>query len=126
MEKGFFHPDRGYWQTLTDPSAEVRAAYPEGTVEVVLQPSPLHKMISGKWVAPTQAEIDASVAITVRIKRDSLLASEVDPIASNALRWGSLSDAQKQSWADYRQALLDIPQQEGFPHSVVWPDKPAG
>jgi hypothetical protein len=41
MEKGFFHPDRGYWQTLTDPSAEVRATYPEGTVEVLLQPSAL-------------------------------------------------------------------------------------
>jgi hypothetical protein len=124
MEKGFFHPDRGYWQTLTDPSAEVRATYPEGTVEVLLQPSALHKMVDGKWVAPTQAEIDASVAAQVRMQRDSLLATEVDPIASNVLRWSSLSEEEKQAWTDYRQALLDIPQQEGFPHSVVWPTKP--
>jgi len=26
--------------------------------------------------------------------------------------------------AIYRQALRDIPQQEGFPYNVVWPEKP--
>jgi hypothetical protein len=122
MEKGFFHPDRGYWQTLTDPSAEVRATYPDGTIEVPLQPSPLHKWSGSGWNHPTQAEVDASVAATVRARRDGLLASQVDPIASNALRWAALSDAERQAWADYRQALLDIPQQEGFPHNVAWPE----
>lgn len=28
-------------------------------------------------------------------------------------------------WATYRQALRDVPQQEGFPYSIVWPTKPA-
>ena len=27
-------------------------------------------------------------------------------------------------WAKYRQALRDIPQQEGFPFDVAWPKKP--
>ena len=27
-------------------------------------------------------------------------------------------------WAQYRQALRDIPQQEGFPFNVEWPKKP--
>lgn len=27
-------------------------------------------------------------------------------------------------WAKYRQALLDVPQQEGFPASIVWPEMP--
>lgn len=45
------------------------------------------------------------------------------------MRWNSLTDEQKQAWADYRQALLDIPQQEGFPwdgdpEKVPWPVKP--
>jgi hypothetical protein len=52
------------------------------------------------------------------------LATEVDPIAGNALRWAGLSDEQRQAWADYRQALLDVPQQSGFPHNVTWPSKP--
>lgn len=29
-------------------------------------------------------------------------------------------------WAKYRQALRDIPQQEGFPFNITWPDKPEG
>lgn len=27
-------------------------------------------------------------------------------------------------WRIYRQALRDVPQQDGFPHSVEWPGKP--
>jgi hypothetical protein len=30
-----------------------------------------------------------------------------------------------QAWKDYRQALRDIPSQEGFPFNVVWPTLPA-
>lgn len=40
--------------------------------------------------------------------------------------WTQVSDApvDQAAWAVYRQALRDIPQQEGFPESVVWPSKP--
>lgn len=42
------------------------------------------------------------------------------------MRWNTLSDVDKQKWNDYRQALLDVPQQEGFPwggdiNKVPWP-----
>ena len=30
-----------------------------------------------------------------------------------------------QEMIDYRQALRDVPQQEGFPHEVIWPEKPS-
>lgn len=32
----------------------------------------------------------------------------------------TMSDA----WTTYRQALRDVPQQEGFPSNVTWPDQP--
>lgn len=40
--------------------------------------------------------------------------------------WTQLPDApltteQKQAWAEYRQALRDIPEQAGFPENVAWP-----
>ena len=63
-------------------------------------------------------------AAAVRAERDYKLATEVDPIAGNILRWSALSAEQQQAWADYRQALLDIPQQAGFPSDVIWPIKP--
>lgn len=76
------------------------------------------------YVPPTQAELDAAAAEAVRAERDFRLQTEVDPIAGNALRWADLTAEQQQAWADYRQALLDITDQAGFPHDVTWPTKP--
>ena len=75
------------------------------------------------YVPPTQAELDATLSDQLRGERDGLLA-EVDAIAGNALRWATLSAEQQDAWAVYRQALLDVPQQAGFPNDVVWPVKP--
>lgn len=55
--------------------------------------------------------------------RDTKL-SEMDVIVSNPLRWNEMSDDLQQAYADYRQALLDVPQQDGFPDKVVWPTPP--
>ena len=43
--------------------------------------------------------------------------------------WESMTEVQRQAWADYRQALLDIPQRPGFPwggdvEKAPWPVKP--
>lgn len=73
------------------------------------------------YVPPTQAELDEVAAQAVRVERDMKLASEVDPIAGNALRWAALSAEEQAAWAVYRQALLDVPEQAGFPHNVTWP-----
>ena len=75
------------------------------------------------YVPPTQAELDAAKAQAVRAQRDSLLL-EVDAIAGNALRWAALDADTQAAWAAYRQALLDVPQQAGFPNDVTWPEKP--
>lgn len=76
-------------------------------------------------LAAWEASADDRLSEHVRKQRDEILSSEVDPIVSNPLRWSALTAEQQQAWADYRQALLDIPQQSGFPHNVVWPTKPA-
>jgi hypothetical protein len=75
------------------------------------------------YVPPTQAELDATLSEELRGERDSLLA-EVDAFVGNPLRWATLSAEQQDAWAVYRQALLDVPQQAGFPNDVVWPVKP--
>lgn len=75
------------------------------------------------YVPPTQAELDAALSAQLRSERDNLLV-EVDAIAGNALRWATLSADQQNVWAVYRQALLDVPQQTGFPNDVTWPVAP--
>lgn len=75
------------------------------------------------YVPPTQAELDAAASAQVRADRDYRL-TEVDAIAGNALRWADLTSAKQAEWSTYRQALLDVPQQAGFPYDITWPTKP--
>ena len=75
------------------------------------------------YIPPTQAELDAELSEQLRSQRDMLL-SGVDAIAGNALRWAALDATTQEAWAVYRQGLLDVPQQAGFPNEVVWPVSP--
>ena len=74
------------------------------------------------YVPPTQVELDAALAAEVRADRDGRLA-EVDAVAGNALRWAALDADTQAAWATYRQALLDVPQQAGFPDAITWPER---
>ena len=75
------------------------------------------------YVPPTQAELDAEIAKQIRADRGALLL-ELDAFVGNPLRWAALDADTQATWAEYRQALLDVPQQSGFPNDVVWPVKP--
>jgi len=61
----------------------------------------------------------------VRAQRDEKLTKEFDPVRCNPLRWNELTDDQLVEWLNFRQLLLDIPEQDGFPETVVWPTKPS-
>ena len=76
------------------------------------------------YVAPTQAELDAAAAAQVRSERDSILTTVVDPLVSNPLRWADLTSDKQAEWSQYRTDLLNVPQQAGFPDSVIWPTQP--
>ena len=56
-------------------------------------------------------------AAEIRTERDAKL-TESD--------WTQVIDApvDQAAWATYRQALRDIPDQEGFPNEVTWPVEP--
>jgi hypothetical protein len=66
---------------------------------------------------------DYRKAEEVRAERNKLLL-EVDAISSNPLRWAELDAPTQALWATYRLELLDVPQQTGFPQTVVWPLTP--
>tara|TARA_R110002126_G_C10278390_1_gene484810 strand:- start:1 stop:309 length:309 start_codon:yes stop_codon:yes gene_type:complete len=73
--------------------------------------------------AAWEAGADARAAEDVRNERNGLLL-EVDAYVSNPLRWASLTPAVQALWATYRQELLGVPQQTGFPQTVTWPTQP--
>lgn len=65
---------------------------------------------------------DDRLTQSARARRDTLLKETVDSV--NPMRWEAMTDEQKDAWRAYRQALLDVPQQEGFPNNIVWPTSP--
>lgn len=81
---------------------------------------------NGVWMQQyIVSEMDAEVAATKkeeqsardRVIRDSLLV---------ACDWTQVADApiDKIAWANYRQALRNIPAQAGFPWIIAWPTQP--
>ena len=83
-------------------------------------------LIAGVWTQmwtisdATPEEIEqrtADLASSVRAQRDDMLA---------ASDWSQLTDApvDQATWAAYRQALRDVPEQPGFPLTVNWPSEP--
>lgn len=124
MEKGFYNTSVGYWQTTDEPSEVILKGYPEGTKEVPLKPGKGYEYNGSSWVAPSDEWLAQDKANEVRSKRDMFLATKVDPVVSNPLRWSDLTVEKQQEMSDYRKALLSIPEQAGFPFNVVWPKEP--
>lgn len=80
------------------------------------------KIIIGK----TNAEKLKEHQDFIRLVRDTKL-RKCDKMSP--MRWYGMTEEKKQEWANYRQALLDIPQQEGFPwegdmDKAPWPVEP--
>ncbi|WP_034627619.1 tail fiber assembly protein [Desulfocurvibacter africanus] len=77
----------------------------------------------GAWVWPTDV-----LATAIRAERDRRLAA-TDRYALND--YPHAGDAARQAWQDYRQALRDMPEQQGFPWAgpddaaCPWPEQPA-
>ena len=69
------------------------------------------------WKIQLEKEV---LSLDVRLERNKLL-SDTDHLIQSDY---PISDEKKQEIKVYRQALRDIPQQDGFPDNIVWPDKP--
>ncbi len=93
---------------------------PAGSKKVSVAPS--HGRQS--WDGAAWYFKDEVAAEMARAKRDDLLKTLVDPIATNPLRWDDLSAEKQEEWANYRRQLLAVPEQPGFPHNVLWPVQP--
>ncbi|MBX8799225.1 hypothetical protein HBA92_00480 [Ochrobactrum sp. MR28] len=62
MEKGFYHPDIGYWQAVGgNPSPD---DYQAGTIEIPLKPSENHHWQNDEWVY-VEPEPEPEAVITI-------------------------------------------------------------
>ena len=73
------------------------------------------------YIFPSEDELLAEATNDARLQRKMLLETVVDPIISNPFRWGDLSTEAQNRLTTYRQSLLDITDQSGFPYNITWP-----
>ena len=93
------------WQYTT---YEMRTQLPDGALDTA----------PDAWAAVIKRADYATAAAEVRAERDKRIA---------VTDWTVLGDAKTANtdWREYRQALRDVPEQEGFPYAVQWPVPPA-
>ena len=77
---------------------------------------------NGEWDTKEVPFSDEELAARARGRRDKYLKNEVDTM--NPIRLLTMTQGKRDEWMKYRQDLLDLPQQPGFPHDIVWPQKP--
>ena len=103
---------------------------PGGCVETA--PPPLAEGQRAQWVNGAWAVIDPPQApepepepeLTFEEKAAAIRAQRNWRLSSSD--WTQIADSpvDAAAWAAYRQALRDVPQQAGFPETVVWPEPP--
>lgn len=80
----------------------------------------MSRFIIAKKPEKTPEELKAEQAAQVRAQRDALIA-ETDYLMMSDY---PISEEDKTELETYRQALRDVPEQEGFPSEVQWPVAP--
>ena len=114
------HPTHG-WIPFTCASSDTGADFDVAALHAEMLADPA----TAPYVPPTETEILYEQTLEARYYRSQLLTEIVDPIATNPLRWGDLSQERKDEVSAYRRALLDITDQAGFPSDIVWPEVPS-
>lgn len=98
--------------------------YIESGVPVVMPADPSTTLAPYKFDYVSKSwQLDQSAAeFQNRTERNRLLA-DIDRV--NPVWYASLDSDQQHELIEYRQVLLAVPQQTGFPATVIWPAKPA-
>ena len=104
------------------PSEDTTYEYDQYRIEIPYRDT-LNADIEGnydKWLKFAKDKEYDVIGNEIRAERNHLLA--LCDWAQNAD--SPLDSDQKSAWAAYRQALRDVPEQQGFPYDVIWPTQP--
>jgi hypothetical protein len=89
-ELGFYHPDKGYWQTISKPSARQLAAYPKGTVQVPVQPSENKRWNGTGWVDDPNYKKEQRTSVILPLA----------VVLGNMVEAGWLPESAAEAWLD--------------------------
>jgi hypothetical protein len=115
---------------ITPSGAQITIAAPDSgrfykkNNKILPRPKPPGPPTHYRWNNDSETwELDGVMAAAaVRNTRDRFLAA-VDRV--NPIWYASLGVERQVALQEYRQALLAVPEQPGFPDQVIWPTKPS-
>lgn len=119
----------------TDPTEATLAEWGVFTLHAGVQPVVDHtknitegqpQLIDGKWTQTWVTSDATEQEIAERFARQSASVRDSRQVLLSASDWtqlpdAPLTDAKRQAWSTYRQALRDITAQAGFPWNITWP-----
>ena len=126
MDYTIYNSDGSLLMTVSCSSESLTAMIPEGGFYVEGHQHTLSTCVNGTLQIPTESEIETEqnlLTLSVfREFRNKLLAkSDWTQVPDSPL-----SDSKKTEWQTYRQALRDMPSQEGFdPLNPTYPTEPS-
>ena len=90
---------------------------------------PLYEWNGAAVILRSKEAFDADMEVVMAEKRKEIVRSTRDRLLAET-DWTQVLDAPidtetREAYRAYRQALRDVPEQEGFPTAVVWPELPA-
>ena len=106
--------------TVTDPNEIVRFVCIDGLIRKATAEE-LASILEFEQIS--LRDTAATLAYFSRAQRNKLLADSDWVELPTAI--ARLTGEQYSSWMTYRQALRDVPAQEGFPNTITWPIQPA-
>jgi hypothetical protein len=108
------HPDYGWMPFTCDPD-DKGALFDTAALFEEMKPH------AAPYVPPPLPS-DEELSEEIRYERDALLAASDWTQLPDAR--ASMGETKAAEWDAYRQALRDIPKQDGFPQDVTWPVSP--
>ena len=74
-----------------------------------------------EWVVEAEIACVSEIEEEVKKERNRLLVESDYTMTADY----PCTDSERNAWLTYRQVLRDLPDQQGYPLNVVWPDAPA-
>ena len=126
MDYAIYKSDGSFLMNVTCSSESLTAMIPDDGYSVEGKQSVLSAFIGGELVKPSDEEIESEThAINLAVFREdrNKQLAKTDWTQSND---SPLSEDKKTEWQTYRQALRDMPTQDGFdPLNPSWPEQPS-
>ena len=103
-DHGFYHPEIGYWQTNADVPDDIRAGYPDGTVEVPLMPEAGAIWGGNQWLpAPPQILTAEDYRLVVQAHVDAVAVARLYDSGVSLASYVASTNA---TWAAEAQAFV--------------------